>query len=155
MSVAARAANVIERDADGRIRITTLEFQIHKLSSRSLDPVVDYRSRFGEGFRRGRARCCCRQPQSIFVIYRYDETGLASEIETVKIISFRFENHRLGFPIASLHSRDPSTAAAVAAVAVPVVAVVASELLRLLRKNVHAWSGSSWSTLVIIVAVAA
>ena len=35
----------------------------------------------------------CAQPQPVFVVNRYDESGLASEIETMEIVSLGFEDH--------------------------------------------------------------
>ena len=65
------------------------------LFSRSFDLVVDDLSRFREGLGRGCARHCCGQPQPVFVVYRHDETGLASKIEPMVIISLGLEDHGL------------------------------------------------------------
>src|SRR5450759_4941010 len=65
------------------------------LFSRSFDLVVDDLSRFREGLGRGCARHCCGQPQPVFVVYRHDETGLASEIETMEIVSLGLEDDGL------------------------------------------------------------
>jgi hypothetical protein len=47
----------------------------------------------GFGWRCERRRC--GQPKTVFVVYRHDETGLASQIETVEIISLGLEDHGL------------------------------------------------------------
>jgi hypothetical protein len=66
-----------------------------ELFPRSFDLVVDDLSRFREGLGRGCARHCRGQPQPVFIVDRHDETGLASEVETMEIVSFGFENHGL------------------------------------------------------------
>ena len=68
---------------------------VRNLSSWPLDPVVYDLSRFPKGFGRGRKRHRCRQPQPIFIVYRHDETRLASEIETMEMVSLRLEDHGL------------------------------------------------------------
>ena len=68
---------------------------VRNLSSWPLDPVVHDLSRFPKGFGRGRKRHRCRQPQPIFIVYRHDETRLASEIETMEMVSLRLEDHGL------------------------------------------------------------
>jgi hypothetical protein len=66
-----------------------------RLFSRSLNLVIDDLSRFLEGPGRGCERHRFGQPQSIFIVYRHDETGLAGEIETMKIVSLGLEDHSL------------------------------------------------------------
>src|ERR1035437_8260420 len=73
-----------------------IEQPLLELCFRSFDLVDDGPSRFlkGLGWRWEWHRC--GQPQPIFVVYRYDETGLASEIEPVEIVRLGFEDHSLG-----------------------------------------------------------
>ena len=66
-----------------------------KLCFRPLDLAVDDPSRFLKGLGWRWAWHRCGQPQPIFVVYRYDETGLASEIEPVEIVRLGFEDHSL------------------------------------------------------------
>ena len=66
------------------------------LFSRSFDLVVDDLSRFLKGLGWRWARHRCGQPQPVFVVDRHDETGLASEIETMEIVSLGLEDHGLG-----------------------------------------------------------
>jgi hypothetical protein len=68
---------------------------VRNLSSWPLDPVVDDLSRFPKGFGRGRKRHRCRQPQPILIVDRNNEAGLASEIETMEMVSLRPEDHGL------------------------------------------------------------
>ena len=68
---------------------------VRNLSSWPLDPVVDDLSRFPKGFGRARKRHRCRQPQPILIVDRNNEAGLASEIETMEMVSLRLEDHGL------------------------------------------------------------
>jgi len=72
-----------------------IEQPLLELCFRSFDPVVDDPSRFLKGLGWRWAWHRCGQPQPIFVVYRYDETGLASEIEPVGIVRLGFEDHSL------------------------------------------------------------
>ena len=72
-----------------------IEQPLLELCFRSFDLVVDDPSRFLKGLGWRWAWHRCGQPQPIFVIYRYDETGLASEIEPVEIVRLGFEDHSL------------------------------------------------------------
>jgi hypothetical protein len=62
---------------------------------RPLDFVIDNFSRFSEGLGGGWYRDRRGQPQSIFIIYGDDETGLAREIESVEMVSLGLEDHSL------------------------------------------------------------
>src|SRR5450759_2716649 len=72
-----------------------IEQPLLELCFRSFDLVVDDPSRFLKGLGWRWAWHRCGQPQPIFVVYRYDETGLASEIEPVEIVRLGFEDHSL------------------------------------------------------------
>jgi hypothetical protein len=57
------------------------------LFSRSFDSVVDDLSRFDESFGGSCERSCGSEPQPVFIVYRHDESGLAHQIETMKMVS--------------------------------------------------------------------
>jgi len=57
------------------------------LFSRSFDFVIDDLSRFAERFGGSSKRFCGSQPKPIFIVYRHDETGLAHQIEAMKMVS--------------------------------------------------------------------
>jgi hypothetical protein len=60
-----------------------------------LDLVVHDLSRFCEGLGGRWERDRCGQSQPVLIVYRHDETGLASEVETMKIVSLGLEDHSL------------------------------------------------------------
>jgi hypothetical protein len=64
----------------------------------SLDLVINDFSRFLECPGGGRTRHRRGQPQSVFIVYRHDETGLACEIETMEMVSFGLEDHGRPYP---------------------------------------------------------
>ena len=85
---------------DSRLGILPPSQRVDKMSSwllprRSFDFVIDNFSGFSE--RLGGGRCWHRrgQPQSVFIVYGDNETGLACEIESMEMVSLGLEDHGL------------------------------------------------------------
>ena len=62
---------------------------------RSLDFVIDDLSSFGKGFGGSGEGFCGSQPQPVLIVYRDNETGLARQIETMKMVILGFQDHGL------------------------------------------------------------